>query len=125
VVEDGPTITHGGMAHGAGYLAARRAGAAVIVDPRSVAAGSIAEVFRDYPHIGPVLPATGYSPAQLDALAQTIDAVQADVVVAATPVDLAALLRPTKPVVRARYEFVDLDTPGLADVVDRFLASTK
>ena len=125
VVEDGPTITHGGMAHGAGYLAARRAGAAAIVDPRSVAAGSIAEVFRDYPHIGPVLPATGYSPAQLEALAQTIDAAQADVVVAATPADLAALLRPTKPVVRGRYEFVDLDTPGLANFVDRFLASMK
>ena len=125
VVEDGPTITHGGMPHGAGYLAAQRAGAAALVDPRAAAAPSVLEVFRRYPHIGPVLPATGYSPAELEALARTIDAAEADVVVAATPADLAALLRPAKPVVRARYEFVDLDSPGLAAIVDRFLAAVK
>jgi predicted GTPase len=122
VVEDGPTITHGGMPHGAGYVAAMQAGAAAIVDPRACAAPEIAAVYAQYPHIGPVLPATGYTPAQLEALRLTINSAPADVVVAATPIDLAALIAIDKPVVRARYEFVDSDTPGLAAELDRFLA---
>ena len=121
VIEDGPTVTHGGMPYGAGYLAATRAGAAAIVDPRAAAAPGIRDVLQRFPHLGNVLPAMGYSPAQLAALARSIDAADADVVVAATPVDLAALLGPAKPVLRARYEFVDLDAPGLAGVVDNFL----
>ena len=124
VVEDGPTLTHGGMAFGAGTLAARAAGA-TIVDPRPWAAPALAEIYRAYPHIGPVLPAAGYSAAQLEALAATIAAAQADIVVSATPVDLAALLRPAKPVVRARYEYADADTPGLAHEIDRFLAERR
>src|ERR1035437_8516192 len=123
VVEDGPTITHGGMPHGAGYVAALQAGAAAIVDPRASAAPEIAAVYAQYPHIGPVLPAMGYSPAQLEALRQTINSARADVVVAATPIDLAALIDLDKPVVRARYEFVDSETPGLAAELDRFLAA--
>ena len=123
VVEDGPTITHGGMPHGAGYVAALRAGAAAIVDPRAAAAPAIAAVYALYPHIGPVLPAMGYTPAQLEALRQTINAASADVVVAATPIDLAALIALDKPVVRARYEFADSETPGLAAELDRFLAA--
>jgi len=122
VVEDGPTITHGGMPYGAGYVAARQAGAAAIVDPRASAAPEITAVYALYPHIGPVLPATGYSPAQLEALRQTINNARAEVVVAATPIDLAALIALDKPVVRARYEFVDSETPGLAAELDRFLA---
>ena len=122
VVEDGPTVTHGGMPHGAGYVAALRAGAASIIDPRASAAPEIAAVYALYPHIGPVLPAMGYSPAQLQALRQTINAALADVVVAATPIDLAALIALDKPVVRARYEFVDSETPGLAAELERFLA---
>jgi predicted GTPase len=122
VVEDGPTITHGGMPHGAGYVAALRAGAAAIVDPRLSAAPELAAVYAQYPHIGPVLPAVGYSPGQLEALRQTINAARVDVVVAATPIDLAALIALDKPVVRARYEFVDSDIPGLAAELDRFLA---
>jgi predicted GTPase len=122
VVEDGPTITHGGMAHGAGYLAARRAGAAVVVDPRPSAPPEILELYAQYSHIGPVLPAAGYSSGQLEALRRTIDAADADLVLAATPVDLAALLRPNKPVVRVRYEFEELDAPGLAGELERFLA---
>lgn len=121
VVEDGPTITHGGMPHGAGYVAAIQAGAAAIVDPRESAAPESAAVYAQYPHIGPVLPAMGYSPAQLDALRQTINRARADVVVAATPIDLAALIALEKPVVRARYEFADSETPGLAAELDRFL----
>jgi predicted GTPase len=122
VVEDGPTVTHGGMPHGAGYVAALQAGAGAIVDPRASAAPAIAAVYAQYPHIGPVLPAMGYSPAQLEALRQTINSARAEVVVAATPIDLAALIALDKPVVRARYEYADSETPGLAAELDRFLA---
>jgi predicted GTPase len=122
VVEDGPTITHGGMPHGAGYVAALQAQAGAIVDPRRAAAPAIAAIYAQYPHIGPVLPAMGYTPAQLEALRQTINAAQADLVVAATPIDLAALIQLDKPVVRARYEYADSETPGLAAELDRFLA---
>ena len=125
VVEDGPTVTHGGMPHGAGYVAALAAGAAAIVDPRASAAPAIAGVYAQYPHIGPVLPAIGYSPAQLEALRQTINQARAEVVVAATPIDLAALIALDKPVVRARYEFVDCAQPGLAAELDRFVAKCK
>ncbi len=121
VVEDGPTLTHGGMAYGAGYVAATRAGAAEIVDPRRSAAPELASLFAAHPHLGPVLPAVGYSSAQREALRRTIEASDAEVVVAATPVDLAALLALEKPVVRARYEFAELEEPGLGAVVDAFL----
>jgi len=122
VVEDGPTLTHGGMAHGAGLIAARAAGASAIVDPRSAAAPEIASVYAAYRHIGPVLPAMGYSDPQLESLRATLDAVDADVVVSATPADLAALVHPRKRVVRARYEYADAGVPGLAEVLDRFLS---
>jgi predicted GTPase len=125
VVEDGPTITHGGMPWGAGHLAAKQAGAAAIVDPRPFAAAPIAAVYAQYPHIGPVLPAEGYSRAQLEALRETINAADADVVVAATPIDLAALIRIDKPVVRARYEFAEVESPGLAGEIDRFFSNRK
>ncbi len=120
VVEDGPTVTHGGMPWGAGHVAALREGA-VLVDPRPYAAPLLHEVYARYPHIGAVLPALGYSREQLEALRQTIDATPADVVVAATPIDLAALIRLNKPVVRARYEFAEIETPGLAGIVAEFL----
>ena len=125
VVEDGPTVTHGGMPWGAGYLAAKHAGARAIVDPRAFAAPGIAQVYEQYPHIGPVLPAEGYSSAQLEALRQTINATEADVVVAATPIDLGALIHIDKPVVRARYEFAEVESPGLEGELDRFLARLK
>lgn len=121
VVEDGPTITHGGMPHGAGYVAAAGAGAQV-VDPRSAARGEIAAVFEQYPHIGPVLPALGYYPSQLAALRDTIEAVDADIVVAATTADLAGLIDIGKPVVRARYDYAEVEEPGLGGVIDDFLA---
>jgi predicted GTPase len=121
VVEDGPSTTHGGMPHGAGYVAAIEGGAAEIVHPRAYAAPEIAALYVEYPHLGPVLPAMGYSAAQLDALARSIDAVPADVVVSGTPVDLAALARIAKPVVRARYEFAEAEAPGLGGEIDRFL----
>jgi len=125
VVEDGPTITHGGMPYGAGFVAATRAGAAEIVDPRPHAAAALRAVYADYPHIGRVLPAIGYGPEQLDALRDTIDAAGAEVVVSATPLDLAALVPLRTPVVRARYGVADAGEPSLASVVDAFLARLR
>jgi len=120
-IDDGPTITHGGMAHGAGYVAAVAAGAAEVVDPRDSAHFDLASVFSTYPHIGKALPAMGYSQSQLAALADTINRSQAEVVVVGTPIDLAALVKLTKPVVRARYQYADAGTPTLASLVDSFL----
>jgi predicted GTPase len=117
VVEDGPTLTHGGMPHGAGYLAARALDGVTLVDPRDSAAPAIAAVFAAYPHIGPVLPAMGYGPAQLDALRATINASTAEVVLAATPIDLARLGGFSRPVIRARYEYAEVGTPTLAERV--------
>jgi predicted GTPase len=122
VVEDGPTITHGSMPYGAGFVAATAAGAAAIVDPRPCAAGEIAAVFARHPHIGSVLPAIGYSAVQVEALRATIERSGAELVVAATPVDLAPLLGLRTPVVRARYELEDAGHPTLADFVDPWIA---
>jgi predicted GTPase len=121
VIDDGPTLTHGGMAYGAGYVAALAAGAAAVVDPRPVAAPELRRVLEAYPHIGPVLPAVGYNPPQLKALEETINAADADVVVCGSPVDLGRLLRIGKPVVRARYEFAERGEPRLSTVVDAFI----
>jgi predicted GTPase len=121
VIEDGPTITHGGMPYGAGYVAATQAQAAEIVDPRAAAHVDIAPVYAQYPHIGNVLPALGYHPAQLEALRATINAVDADVVISATPCDIGALIDIDKPVVRARYEFAEAGEPGLGNLIETFL----
>jgi predicted GTPase len=121
VVEDGPTTTHGGMPYGAGYVAATRAQAAAIVDPRAYAVPEIAAVYENYPHIGPVLPAMGYFPAQLAALQETINNADAEVVVAATPSNLASLIRVNKPIIRARYEFAEVGQPSLTAEVEKFL----
>jgi predicted GTPase len=117
VVEDGPTLTHGGMAFGAGTVAAQREGAGELVDPRAFAQGSIAEIFRANPHIGRVLPATGYSPEMLHDLEQTMDAANVDVIVSGTPVDLSRLVRTRHPIRRARYELREVGRPSLADVL--------
>jgi predicted GTPase len=108
------------MAYGAGWVAATRAGAE-IVDPKPFAAPEIAAVLRAYPHIGAVLPALGYGDAQLRALEATIEKADADVVVAATPIDLARLLRTSKKIVRARYAFAEADEPTLGSFIDDFL----
>lgn len=121
VVEDGPTLTHGGMPHGAGYAAALAAGAGRIVDPRRSAVPEIASVFTQHPHIGPVLPAMGYGPAQRAALSETIARSEAEIIVAGTPVDLGRLLAPRQRVLRARYAFAEMDTPGLWARVEALL----
>ena len=121
VVEDGPTVTHGGMPYGAGWVAARRYEAAEIVDPRPYAVGSIRDTYSAYPATGPVLPAMGYGEKQVRELAETIRRTPADLVVIGTPVDLAQLVSLDKPSVRVRYELEELGEPTLSDVVDRFL----
>jgi predicted GTPase len=125
VVEDGPTLTHGGMASGAGAAAALSAGVAELVDPRISAPPELRSVFADYPHIGAALPAMGYSEPQLRAMATTIEDSDAEVVVVATPIDLAALIPITKPVVRARYEFAEDPAEPLSAIVDAFLRDRR
>ena len=121
VVEDGPTLTHGGMSTGAGVEAARLAGAGELVDPRAWAVGSIADVYRAYPHLGPLLPAVGYFDEQLRDLEATIAATPVDVVMIATPFDITRVIRIDKPVVRVRYEVEELGEPSLTTVVTDFL----
>jgi predicted GTPase len=123
VVEDGPTITHGGMPFGAGTVAARAAGAAELVDPRPHAVGSIAETFRAYPHIGPALPAMGYGHEQVDELERTIRATPCDVVVSGTPIDLTRIVDISVPIRRATYELADTGAPTLADALAPSLAA--
>jgi predicted GTPase len=125
VVEDGPTLTHGGMAFGAARIAAETFGASRIVDPRASAVGSIAQAYREYPHIGPVLPAMGYSTHQIRDLEQTINAADCDVVLFATPIQLTRLVSINKPTLRVRYEYRDCGEPSLRDVLVRRLETLK
>lgn len=122
VVEDGPTLTHGGMAFGAGVIAAKKYGARELVDPHPNAVGSILEVYVKFPHLGAVLPAMGYSEEQIRELEMTINAADCDVVVVGTPIDLGRLLKLNKPVVRVRYRIEELDEK-LEDVIDEWLKS--
>ncbi len=121
VVEDGPTVTHGGMPFGAGVVAARAAGAFALVDPRAWAVGQIAETFERYPGIGALLPAMGYGEQQLADLEATIKAVDCDVVVTGTPIDLGHIIDPGHPVRHARYEYADAGAPTLADALRPFI----
>ncbi len=117
VVEDGPTLTHGEMAFGAGTVAAQAYGAAELIDPRPSAVGSIAEVFVAYPHIGPLLPAMGYGDAQIADLRSTIRRAEPDVVIVATPIDLGRLLDLDLPAVRVSYSVEEIGEPTLRDVL--------
>jgi predicted GTPase len=121
VVEDGPTLTHGGMSYGAGTVAATKLGAAEIVDPRPYAVGSIKDVYARYPAMGAVLPAMGYGQRQIKELEQTINATPCDLVVVATPIDLRRIVQIDKPCDRVRYELQEIGQPTLADLLqDRF-----
>jgi len=117
VVEDGPTLTHGEMTYGAGVVAARRAGAAALVDPRQWASGTIKAVYDKYPHIGTLLPAMGYSDEQRADLSATINASDADIVLIATPIDLRRICDIQKPAVRAYYELEEISSPALKDIL--------
>jgi len=121
VVEDGPTLTHGEMAYGAGVIAAQRFGAAALVDPRPWAVGSIAETFRKYPKIGTLLPAVGYGDQQMDELRQTIERVECDLVLIATPIDLRRTIHFERPALRVSYELQEIGKPDLDDVLKGLL----
>ena len=123
VVEDGPTLTHGEMTYGAGVVAARKYGAASLIDPRPFAVGSIKATFEKYPHIGPLLPAMGYGDKQMEELAATIAASDAEVVVIGTPIDLRRVLKLTKPAVRVRYELQEIGQPDLESILKEFVES--
>ncbi len=123
IIEDGPTMTHGGMPHGAGFRAVRDLDVAQIVDPRDFATTAIAQVFAQFPHIGPVLPAMGYSATQRQAMAETIRRSGVDAVVSGSPIDLARALDLEIPVVRVHYEYQDTGKPELMSFVETFLAS--
>jgi len=117
VIEDGPTLTHGEMAYGAGWMAARRFGAAEIIDPRPYAVGSIARTYEKYPTTGAVLPAMGYSAEQIRELAQTINNAPADLVLIGTPIDLGRLIKINKPTQRVRYELQEIGQPTLREIL--------
>ena len=119
-IEDGPTVTHGGMSYGAATIAAREHGAAELVDPRPFAVGSIAETFRQYPHIGALLPAIGYGEAQVADLAETIRRTGADAILIGTPVDLRRIITFDRPAVRATYELEEVGPQRLSQVLSRF-----
>jgi predicted GTPase len=117
VIEDGPTLTHGEMAYGAGYVAAQRFGAAQIVDPRPFAVQSIAATYKKYPKTGPILPAMGYGEAQIRDLEATIDKADVDMVIVATPIDLTRVMKIRKPYQRVRYELEEIGKPTLEDIL--------
>ena len=120
VIEDGPTVTHGDMEYGAGTIAAKRFGASEMVDPRPHAVGSIKETLKKYPHLGNLLPAMGYTDQQIKELEETINAADCDVVVSGTPIDLRRILTVDKPVVRVRYELLEIGRPNLDDILSDF-----
>jgi predicted GTPase len=118
VVDDGPTLTHGEMPFGAGLVAARRAGAARIADPRPLAVGSLRDVFERWPQLANVLPAMGYSDEQLRELEQTVNKVECDVVVTGTPIDLGHLIESRHPIRHVRYELEEIGHPTIEDVLN-------
>ena len=125
VVEDGPTLTHGEMRYGAGVVAARRFGAARLVDPRPFAVGSIRAVLERYPLLEPLVPAMGYGDTQVAELAATLEAVDADVVLSATPIDLARVLRISKPITRVRYDLVQITGRPLAELIEPVVSMAR
>ena len=117
VIEDGPTLTHGGMKYGAGWVAAKRFGASEIVDPRPFAVGSIIDTYKKYPETGNILPAMGYGEEMMRDLEKTIDNSDVDVVLSATPIDLNRVIKINKPMDRVRYELQEIGQPTLSDIL--------
>ena len=120
-VEDGPTVTHGGMTYGAAVMAAREYGASILVDPRLFAVRSIKETFNKYPDINNLLPAMGYDRKQILELEETINQTDCDIVITGTPIDLGRIIKINKPIVRAKYELQELSKPGLSDIIQTLL----
>ena len=121
VVEDGPTLTHGDMEYGAGYIAAQKFKAKKIIDPRPYAIGSIKSTYHKYPHLTNILPAMGYGEKQMKELEETINASNCDTVVIGTPIDLGRLLTIKKPSVRVRYDLQEQGSPSLEEIIKEFL----
>ena len=120
-VEDGPTVTHGGMTYGAAVMAAREYGASILVDPRLFAVRSIKETFNKYPDINNLLPAMGYDRKQILELEETINQTDCDIVITGTPIDLGRIIKINKPIVRAKYELQELSKPGLSNIIQALL----
>jgi predicted GTPase len=125
VVEDGPTLTHGEMKLGAGVVAARKFGAAELVDPRPFTVGRLSETFRLYPNIGTLLPAMGYGDQQLKDLETTINNTDCDSVIIATPIDLNRIIKIKKPNTRVYYDLQEIGEPNLSEVIDEFVKKHK
>jgi len=121
VIEDGPTLTHGEMKIGAGIVAARRFGAAEIIDPKPYAVGKLAETYRTYPNIGRLLPAMGYGEQQMKDLSATIEKTDCDSVVIATPIDLQRVIKIGKPCTRVEYSLQEIGRPDMEDVLESFI----
>jgi predicted GTPase len=117
VIEDGPTLTHGEMAYGAGVVAAQKYGCEEIVDPRPYTVGTISATFEKYPDIGTLLPAMGYSGKQVKDLEQTVNKTKCDLVIIATPIDLRRIINIKKPTVRVMYSLQEIGHPNLTDVL--------
>jgi predicted GTPase len=120
-VEDGPTVTHGGMAYGAAVMAAREYGASILVDPRPFAVRSIKETFKKYPGIDNLLPAMGYGRKQILELEETINQTDCDIVIIGTPIDLGKIIKINKPIVRAKYELRELSKPDLNSIITDYI----
>lgn len=125
VIEDGPTLTHGGMSYGAGMVCADECGAAEIVDPRPYAVGSIKDAYTRYPHLGKLIPALGYYEDQLKDLEMTIKATPADLVLVGSPIDLRRVIKFDKPALRVRYELEEIGNPTIEQIIDDFLKRKK
>ena len=125
VIEDGPTITHGEMAYGAGEVAAKKYGAGEIIDPRPFAVGSLKNIFLRFSHIGKVLPAMGYYPEQIKELEETINNAKCDSVVIASPIDLRRLIKINKPSTYVFYDLIDMSRPFLREKIEQFIVATK
>ena len=121
VVEDGPTLTHGGMEYGAGWVAARKYGAREIIDPRPYAVGSIVDTYNKYNHLSEILPAMGYGDKQMKELEETINKSDAELVIIGTPIDLRRVIDIDKPAVRVRYELQEIGEPTLEQILDSFI----
>lgn len=120
VIEDGPTLTHGDMTFGAGYMAAKKFGAREIIEAKPYAVGSIKDTYKKYTHLSTILPAMGYGEKQMQELEETINRIDCEVVVSGTPIDLTRVIKPNKPIVRVKYNLQEIGNPTLTDVLKKF-----
>jgi predicted GTPase len=120
VVEDGPTLTHGNMAYGAGYVAAKN-NDAIIVDPKPYLTGTMKAVFEEFPQITEIVPAMGYNDEQIKDMEDTLNKVEADIIIDGSPIDLEKLIKSNKPIVRVSYDIVAIKSPTIEEVLDNFI----